>query len=135
MEHGNLELIEQERKRLLDEDLREAEYGTEESKKALADLKELTEMANKERALAIEEEKIKTDALEKKKERRHGLILGIIDGVVKLTVAGTAIAVAVLNNRFTGDAIGEVLKYESSGEYVSSQIGRSVIGGLFRRGK
>lgn len=135
MDHENLELIEKERKRLLEEELSDADFGTEESKKALSDLKELTEMANKERSLMIEEEKNKAEALEKKKERRHGLILGIIDGAVKLAVAGTAIAVAVLNNKFTGQAIGEVLKYESDGEYISSQIGRSVIGGLFRRGK
>ena len=119
-EKDNLDLLEEERRRLLEEDLSGVSYASEDSKEYLEDLKDLSAMANKERELRIEEERIKVEAENKKKERRHGLILGIIDGTVKLVVAGVTI----------------VLGYEASGEYISSKAGQGIVGSIcsfFRR--
>lgn len=146
MDEQNLDLIERERRRLLEDDLSKTDYGSEDSKRYLEDLKELSAMANEAKKLEIEEMKVKseaelkTKALEqeaedKAKERKTNRILGWIDAGAKIVVAGTAVVVCVLNNRFSEGALGEVLKYESGGEYISSMIGKSVIGGLFRKGK
>ena len=153
MNEQNLELIEQERKRLLEDDLSKCSYGSEDSKAYLQDLKELSAMANeakrleiegmkvkaeaeaKEKALQLEYEKSMRESDDKAKERKTNRILAWIDAGAKVVVAGTAVVVCVLNNKFTGGALNEVLKYESGGEYISSMIGKSVIGGLFRKGK
>ena len=146
MDEQNLELINQEVRRLLDDDLSLSDYGSEDSKRYLEDLKELSAMANEAEKLKIEEMKAKSDAElkskaleqeaeDKAKERKTSRILGWIDAGAKIVVAGTAVVVCVLNNRFSEGALGEVLKYESGGEYISSMIGKSVIGGLFRKGK
>ena len=146
MDEQNLELINQEVRRLLDDDLSLSDYGSEDSKRYLEDLKELSAMANEAEKLKIEEMKAKSDAElkskaleqeaeDKAKERKTSRILGWIDAGAKIVVAGTAVVVCILNNRFSEGALGEVLKYESGGEYISSMIGKSVIGGLFRKGK
>lgn len=146
MDEQNLDLIERERRRLLEEDLSKTDYGSEDSKRYLEDLKELSAMANEAKKLEIEEMKAKSDAElkakaleqeaeDKAKERKTNRIMSWIDAGAKIVVAGTAVVVCVLNNRFSGGALGEVLKYESGGEYISSMIGKSVIGGLFRKGK
>lgn len=153
MNEQNLELIEQERKRLLEDDLSKCAYGSEDSKAYLQDLKELSAMANEAKELEIEEMKVKAEAEakekalqleyeksmresdDKAKERKTNRIMAWIDAGAKVIVAGTAVVVCVLNNKFTGGALNEVLKYESGGEYISSMIGKSVIGGLFRKGK
>ena len=146
MDEQNLELINQEVRRLLDDDLSLSDYGSEDSKRYLEDLKELSAMANEAEKLKIEEMKAKSDAElkskaleqeaeDKAKERKTSRIMAWIDAGAKIVVAGTAVVVCVLNNRFSGGALEEVLKYESGGEYISSMIGKSVIGGLFRKGK
>lgn len=146
MDEQNLELIDREVKRLLDDDLSKTDYGSEDSKRYLEDLKDLSAMANRAHELRIEEMKVKSEAElkskameqeaeEKAKERKTNRITAWIDAGAKIVVAGTAVVVCVLNNRFSGGALGEVLKYESGGEYISSMIGKSVIGGLFRKGK
>lgn len=153
MDEQNLELIEQEAKRLLEDDLSKCAYGSEDSKLYLQDLKDLSAMANEAKKLEIEEMKVKKEAEakekamqleyekslresdDKAKERRNNWITALIDAGAKIAVAGAGIAVCVLSNRFTGNALNEVLKYESGGEYISSMIGKSVIGGLFRKGK
>ena len=153
MDEQNLELIEQEAKRLLEEDLSKCAYGSEDSKAYLQDLKELSAMANeakkleieamkvkaeaeaKEKALQLEHEKSLQESDDKAKERKNNWITALIDAGAKIVVAGAGIAVCVLSNKFTGNALNEVLKYESGGEYISSMIGKSVIGGLFRKGK
>lgn len=129
-EKDNLDLLEEERRRLLKEDLSGVSYASEDSKKYLEDLKDLSAMANKERELKIEEEKIKVDAENKKKERRHGLILGIIDGTVKLVVAGVTVVVCVMNNESAQNALSDVLGYEASGEYISSKAGQGLVGSI-----
>lgn len=153
MDEQNLELIEQERKRLLEDDLSKCAYGSEDSKTHLQDLKDLSAMANEAKKLEIEEMKVKAEAEakekalqleyekslresdDKAKERKNNWITALIDAGAKIVVAGAGIAVCVLSNKFTGNALNEVLKYESGGEYISSMIGKSVIGGLFRKGK
>lgn len=135
MNEQNLELIDQETKRLLEDDLSKVKYGSEDSEKYLQDLKELCTMANEAKKLQIEEEKIKADAEAKAKERRTNRITALIDAGAKILVGGAGIVVCVLSNKFTADALKEVLNYESGGEYISSMIGKSVIGGLFRKGK
>lgn len=146
MDEQNLELIDREVKRLLDDDLSKTDYGSEDSKRYLEDLKDLSAMANRAHELRIEEMKVKSEAElkskameqeaeEKAKERKTNRIMAWIDAGAKIVVAGTAVVVCILNNRFSGGALGEVLKYESGGEYISSMIGKSVIGGLFRKGK
>lgn len=146
MDEQNLELIEQERKRLLEDDLSKCAYGSEDSKAYLQDLKELSAMANEAKKLEIEEMKIKSEAElkakaleqeaeDKAKERKTNRILGWIDAGAKVVVAGTAVVVCVLNNKFTGGALNEVLKYESGGEYICSMAGKSLIGTIFRKGK
>ena len=146
MDEQNLKLINDEVRRLLDHDLSLSDYGSEDSKRYLEDLKELSAMANEAEKLKIEEMKVKSEAElkakaleqeaeDKAKERKTNRILGWIDAGAKIVVAGTAIVVCVLNNRFSEGALGEVLKYESGGEYISSMIGKSVVGGLFRKGK
>lgn len=153
MDKQNLELIEQETKRLLEDDLSKCAYGSEDSKAYLQDLKDLSEMAIEAKKLEIEEMKVKAEAEakekalqleheksmreldDKAKERKTSRILAWIDAGAKIAVAGAGIVVCVLSNKFTGTALNEVLKYESGGEYISSMIGKSVIGGLFRKGK
>ena len=153
MDEQNLKLIEQEQKRLLDDELSNVNYGSEDSKKYLEDLKDLSALANKahelrieemkvkaeaeakEKALQLEYEKSKLESEDKAKERKTNWILGWIDAGSKVIVAGTAVVVCFLNNKFTENALNEVLKYESGGEYISSLIGKSVIGQLFRKGK
>ena len=150
MNDENLEKTEQEMNRLL-EDLSKVSYGSDDSKRYLEDLKELSVMATKAHAIKAKEEKDKKEAEakdralelayqkklqeadDKAKERKTNRILAWIDGGVKIVVAGTAIAVACINNRFTGRALGEVLNYESSGEYIASLVGKTVVGNLFRR--
>lgn len=135
MNEQNLELIERERKRLLEDDLSKCAYGSEDSKAYLQDLKDLSAMANEAKKLQIEEMKVKTEAEAKAKERKINWITALIDAGAKVVVAGAGVVVCVLSNKFTSDALNEVLKYESGGEYISSMIGKSVIGGLFRKGK
>ena len=151
MDEQNLELIEQEQKRLLEEELSKVAYGSEDSKRYLEDFKELSAMANKANELRIEEikikseteakarsieldyEKAKIESEDKAKERKTNRITAWIDAGAKIIIAGTTVAVCVLNNKFSGKALSEVLNYESAGEYISSMIGKSVVGGLFRR--
>lgn len=146
----NLELIEQEKKRLLEE-LSKVEYGSDEAKRYLEDLKDLYAMANKDHelinegkrieaeatakaaALQLEHEKSVQEAEDKAKERRNNWILVVVDGVVKIVVAGAGIMIASMNNGFMGKALGEVFKFESDGHYVGSMAGKGIIGGLFRR--
>lgn len=148
----NLELIEAERKRLLEE-LSRCAYGSEDSKVLLQDLKDLSAMANEAKKAKTEAEKVKTEAEakaadralayekskseseDKAKERKVSLITAWIDAGAKIVIAGTTVVVCVLNNESVREALKEVLNYESSGEYITSMIGKSVIGSLFRRGK
>ena len=148
----NLELIEAERKRLLEE-LSKTAYGSEDSKVLLTDLKDLSVVANEagkqkieaERAKAEAEaktadralayEKSKQESEDKAKERKTNLICSWIDAGAKVIIAGTTIVVCALNNESVRTALKEVLNYESGGEYITSMIGKSVIGSLFRRGK
>ena len=146
----NLELIEREKKRLLEE-LSKVEYGSEEAKRYLEDLKELYAMANKDHELMNEEKRIEAEATakaaalqleheksvqeaeDKAKERRNNWIIVIVDGVVKIVVAGAGIVIASMNNGFMGKALTEVFKFESDGNYVGSLAGKGILGGLFRR--
>ncbi len=146
----NLESIERERKRLLEE-LSKCAYGSEDSKVLLQDLKDLSAIATEAEKAKIEAEKVKTEAEaeaadralayekskqeseDKAKERRMNLIQAVIDAGAKIVIAGTTVVVCALNNESIREALKEVLNYESSGEYITSVIGRSVIGGLFKR--
>ena len=146
----NLELIEKERKRLLEE-LGKCAYGSEDSKVLLQDLKDLSAMANEAKKVETEAERVKTEAEakaadralayekskqesdDKAKERKTNRITAWIDAGAKIVIAGTTVVVCVLNNESVREALKEVLNYESSGEYITSVIGRSVIGNLFRR--
>lgn len=148
----NLKLIEAERKRLLEE-LGKCAYGSEDSKVLLQDLKDLSVVANEAEKAKTEAEKVKTEAEaeaadralayekskqeseDKAKERRMNLITAWIDAGAKIIIAGTTVVVCALNNESVRTALKEVLNYESGGEYITSMIGKSVIGGLFRKGK
>ena len=146
----NLELIEAERKRLLEE-LGKCTYGSEDSKVLLQDLKDLSVVANEAERQKIEVEKAKAEAEaksadralayekskqeseDKAQERKTSLITAWIDAGAKIVIAGTTVVVCVLNNESVRTALKEVLNYESGGEYITSVVGRSVIGGLFKR--
>lgn len=146
----NLELIEAERKRLLEE-LGKCAYGSEDSKVLLQDLKDLSAIATEAEKAKIEAEKVKTEAEakaadralayekskqeseDKAKERRTSRITAWIDAGSKVIIAGTTVVVCVLNNESVRTALKEVLDYESGGEYITSMIGKSVIGGIFKR--
>ena len=146
----NLGRIEAELKRLLEE-LGKCTYGSEDSKVLLQDLKDLSVVANEAEKAKTEAKKAKTEAEakaadralayekskqeseDKAKERRMNLITALVDAGAKIVIAGTTVVICVLNNESVRTALKEVLDYESGGEYITSMIGKSVIGGLFRR--
>lgn len=125
----NLDRLEEQRKKLLEE-LDKTAYGSEESKRLLEDLKDLSNMAKQDREHKITEEKNKADAEEAKKTRKQNWILAAIDGGVKLIVGfGTAIVVNQMDHRFRWSSMLKAFEYEKS-DIPSSSITRGIIGSL-----
>ena len=144
------ELLEEEIKRHLNY-LSTAKVGSEESKQIIDDLTELSKIAAEQTKLSIESKKIQNDKEleeerlkqadekqaedfankeldrneEKKKRRWETVLQGI--GI------GTSITIAVMGQIFTQRQLGTILRFEQSGEYITSIAGKSLIGSLFRK--
>lgn len=144
------ELLEEELKRQL-QYLSEVPVGTNESKAIIDDLVELSKINAEQTKLKLEAEKIRNekeleemksarddeklrfeeaqreDELIEESKKRRGDHLWQAIGI------GASIAVAVIGNVFMGKQLGTVLKFEQTGEYVSSSAGRALIGTIFRK--
>lgn len=159
-EKSNAELLEEELKRQLEE-LKTFPVGSEGSKAILDDMLDLSKVASEWKKLEIEADKAKAElelavrkhederALEaqkaereqakfeaewKAKENEHReaskqrWTAAILQGVG----FGVSIGLAAMSRRETRELLGTVLKFEESGNYVSSAAGKSLLGSIFR---
>jgi hypothetical protein len=133
MDEKNLELIEEERIRLLEE-YSKMTPGCEDAKDLLDDLDRLTKIAADQEKIIVEQEKNENDRKAKKWDRIKDIALSIGGGFVKLAVGiGGPVLVTIIGNKFLGIKVDDILKFEESGGYVSSTMGKALIGSIVRR--
>ena len=144
------ELLEEEIKRHLNY-LSTASVGSEASRQIIDDLVELSKIAAEQTKLSIESEKTQNDKeleAERLKQSEEKLALETTqkeldrdeekkkrcwETVLQGVGIGTSIAIAVMGQIFTQKQLGTILKFEQTGEYVTSMAGKSLIGSLFRK--
>ena len=144
------ELLEEEIKRHLNY-LSTAKVGSEESKQIIDDLTELSKIAAEQTKLSIESKKIQNEKeleeerlkqadekqaedfankeLDRNEEKKKRCWETVLQGIG----IGTSITIAVISQIFTQKQLGTILKFEQTGEYVTSIAGKSLIGSLFRK--
>lgn len=120
--------------------------GTPEAEKLIKDIAVLENVAAEQRKLEIEAKEAEDKAenedrklmderthknlelIEQQKQRKTDIIMQSLG--IGATVVGT-----VIGQLFTKHLLGTVLRFEQTGEYVTSSAGKSLIGSLFRRSK
>lgn len=118
--------------------------GTPEAEKLIKDIAVLENVAAEQRKLEIEAKEAEDKAenedrklrneqthqnlelIEQKKQRKTDIIMQSLG--VATTIVGT-----VIGQLFTRHLLGTVLRFEQTGEYVTSSAGKSLIGSLFRK--
>lgn len=149
-EKSNNELLEEEIQRQLNY-LKSAPVGSEEAKAIIDDLVELSKISAEQTKLKLEAEKNQNEkdlnesklkqaeeqhADEQAREeisRKEEKKARVWDRVLQGVSIGVPIAVAVIGQVFTNKQLGVLLKFEQTGEYVTSSAGKSLIGSLFRK--
>lgn len=149
-EKTSRELLEEELVRQLNY-LSSSQVGSEESKAIIDDCTQLSKMIAEQDKLKNEEEKIQNDKeveesklkqaeekqaeewankeLDRKEEKKSRKWEHILQGIG----IGTSVAIAVIGQVFASKQLGTLLRFESTGEYVTSFAGKSLIGSLFRK--
>ena len=146
----NNELLEEQIQRQLNY-LNSAPCGSEEAKAIIDDLTELSKIAAEQTKLSLDSLKIQNDyELEQKKleqanekqaeefeakerdrneeaKKRRG------DHVLQAVGIGVPIIVTVAGNLFANWQLGKLLKFESTGEWITSAGGKTWLGSLFRK--
>ena len=117
--------------------------GTPEAEKLIKNIAVLENVAAEQRKLEIEakeaedkaDRKIRNEQthqnlelIEQQKQRKTDIIMQSLG--IGATVVGT-----MIGQLFTKHLLGTVLRFEQTGEYVTSSAGKSLIGSLFRRSK
>ena len=118
--------------------------GTPEAEKLIKDITMLESVAAEQRKLEIEAKEAEDKAenedrklrneqthqnlelIEQKKQRKTDIIMQSLG--IGATVVGT-----VIGQLITKHLLGTVLRFEQTGEYVTSSAGKSLIGSLFRK--
>lgn len=118
--------------------------GTPEAEKLIKDITMLESVAAEQRKLEIsakeaedkaenEDRKLRNEQthqnlelIEAQKKRKTDVIMQSLG--VATTIVGT-----VIGQLFTKHLLGTVLRFEQTGEYVTSSAGKSLIGSLFRK--
>lgn len=159
-EKSNDELLEEELKRQLNQ-LKTFPVGSEESKAIIDDMNELAKIAAERKKLNIEAEKAKADhelavkkhedeqVLEAKKlereqakleaeqearetERKEAKKQRWTSAILQGVGFGVSVGLAAMSRRETRELLGTVLKFEETGNYVSTAAGKSLLGSIFR---
>lgn len=125
------------------EELSKADPGSDDARRIIDDFVELQKMAiekqkmcmdadakNADRELSREKAKAEeaAKAEERKNAKKQNIIQAAIQGVgVAVTAAGTFLTIA-----YTNKHVGEVLKFEKTGN-IGSTVGKSLLGSIFRK--
>ena len=125
------------------EELNKATPGSEDARRIVDDFTELHKLALEKQRAVMEAEKQEADKTlarekaeaevaakeeERKIARKQNIIQAVIQGGgVVLTAAGTFLGIA-----YTNKHVGEVLKFEQTGN-IGSTVGRSLFGSIFRK--
>lgn len=144
------ELLEEELKRQLNY-LAQANVGSKEAAEIIDDIVALSKIHADQEKVKNEADKIQNDKdleerkliqaenkadwedyqrdLDRKEEKKARFWTNLLQGIG----IGVTAAIAVLGHIFTNRQLREVLKFESTGEYVTSMAGKSLLGSLFRK--
>lgn len=118
--------------------------GTPEAEKLIKDIAVLENVAAEQRKLEIEakeaEDKAENEDRKLRNEQTHQNLELIeaqkkrkTDFIMQSLGIGATLAGAVIGQLFTKHLLGTVLRFEQTGEYVTSSAGKSLIGSLFRK--
>ena len=127
------EQIEAARKALLEE-YSKVNPGSEDAARILTDLKDLTDVAEKQQQIDDEQKKTENDRKSKKWDRIKDLALSIGGGVVKLFIGvAVPIYIAVKHDEFLSQKIDQAFEFEANGNYPASKLTQGLLGNLFRK--
>ena len=118
--------------------------GTPEAEKLVKDIAVLESVAAEQRKLEIEakeaEDKAENEDRKLRNEQTHQNLELIeqkkqrkTDAIMQSLNSGSVIVGTVIGQLFTKHLLGTVLRFEQTGEYVTSSAGKSLIGSLFRK--
>ena len=118
--------------------------GTPEAEKLIKDITMLESVAAEQRKLEIEakeaEDKAENEDRKLRNEQTHQNLELIeaqkkrkTDVIMQSLGVATTIVGTVIGQLFTKHLLGTVLRFEQTGEYVTSSAGKSLVGSLFRK--